>query len=53
MNQPTKKELTTLAARAIKEHDDVCDIHYDHSVMDGLICSECADDYHEALILAR
>lgn len=46
--------LNQLRLAAEKRHDEVCDLHYDHSVMDrNGICSECADDYHEALIRRR
>lgn len=47
----TLKELRIAAER---RHEEVCDLHFDHTVMtrDG-ICRECADDYHEALIMRR
>ncbi len=43
-----------LAERALKVHENVCETHYDESVMnsDGT-CSECQDDYHEFQILSR
>lgn len=54
MNNTTKKSLTLAHERAIKIHEQVCDIHYDYSVMnrDGT-CSECQDDHHELEILTR
>lgn len=45
--------LSKLRSASRRIHEEVCDIHLDHSVMRNGICDECADDYHEAQILAR
>ena len=45
--------LNTLRIAAQKVHEEVCDLHYDHSMMRDGICDTCADDYHEAQIMAR
>ena len=47
-------QLATASKRASKVHDDVCDIHYDHSRMShDNTCSECQDDHHELQIRFR
>jgi hypothetical protein len=50
----TKAHLAELRKAANKHHAEVCDLHYDESVMnsDGT-CRECQDDLCEAEILAR
>ena len=46
--------LNELRIAAERRHEEVCDIHFDHTVMTrDRICRECADDYHEALIMRR
>jgi len=46
--------INELRIAAERRHEEVCDMHFDHSVMTrDVICSECADDYHEALIMRR
>lgn len=54
MSKPTPTQLASLREAAARRHADVCDLHYDESVMeaDGT-CSTCADDLHEAEIWAR
>lgn len=54
MKTTNTSRLATAYERAHKVHADVCDIHYDHSVMnhDGT-CSECQDDHHELEIMFR
>ena len=40
--------------KAHKKHAEVCDVHYDESVMnDDNTCRECQDDLHELEILNR
>jgi len=46
--------IPELARRATIVWQDVCDYHYDHTVMDqDGTCGECKDDLHEAEIWAR
>jgi hypothetical protein len=50
----SKVGLARAYKAAHKKHAEVCDVHYDESVMnDDKTCRECQDDLHELEILNR